>query len=66
MAQVTQLTGEAYDTIQGKWCDEECQGAWDWDFVVDTTGSMPRTDRLLVRFLFEFENDALLFKLRWF
>jgi hypothetical protein len=59
MAKITHCTGSAYDTLQGRWCDEECQGPWDWDFCDVNT-------KLVVRFFFEFENDALLFKLRWF
>jgi len=62
VAQITHCVGSAYDTIQGKWCDEECMGAWDWDFYVGTSGPA----KLVVRFYFELENDALLFKLRWF
>ena len=66
MAQVSYSDSRMYETVQGKWCDEECSGAWDWDFHLTSFSSEPQDNRLLVRFYFEFENDALLFKLRWF
>lgn len=51
------------ETIQGRWCDIEIGGAWDWDYFI---GTSIRRAPLEIRFYFEFEDDALLFKLVWF